>query len=68
VNGTRFFAAASPMNAARLGRAGEGDATYARVSHEGGADLVAETLHEVEDARWEAGLGDEVHQHRAAER
>ena len=31
-------------------------------------DLVAEPLDEVEDARWEARLEDEVHEQRAAQR
>ncbi len=51
-----------------LGRPGEGDATHARVAHEGGAHLLAEALDQVEHPRRKPRLVDEVHQERAAER
>src|SRR3984957_7253572 len=51
-----------------LGRAGEGDPTDPRVIHERSSDLVAQSLDDVEDTVRKAGLVDEVHQHRTAQR
>ena len=52
----------------RLGRAGERDASHAGMRDEGGADLLADPLHDVEDAGREARLVDEVGEQRARER
>src|SRR4029078_13482424 len=51
-----------------LGGAGERDPAHARMPRERGAALLADPLDDVEDARWEACLGDEVAEERAGER
>ena len=68
VKGTRFVRRGDADEPPGLGRAGEGDPPNARVADQRGADLVAESLHQVEDPRRKLGLVDEVHQQRAAER
>ena len=45
-----------------LGRTGEGDPSHARIVHERPARFLAQTLDEVEDARRESGLVDQVHE------
>ena len=68
VKGTMFCAAATPMCRAVSGEPVNEIAADARVGDERGADLLADPLHDVEDAGREAGLGGEVGEQRAGER
>ena len=67
VNGTMLRAAAPPIGAG-LGRAGEAHAPHAGVGHERRAGLLADALHDVEDAGRQAGLDREVGEQRARQR
>ena len=58
----------TPIAPCRLGRARERDPPHEGVCRERGADLLADALHDVEDARRKAGLHDEVGEQRARER
>ena len=67
VNGTMFCGRAPPMWRPSR-RAGERDAPQQRVRDERGAGLLADPLHDVEDAGRQPGLDGQVGEQRARER